>query len=54
MIKEERIDDIVKKLIKIIIEIEKKEEKEMRKNKDSTVVDIIFREFEKLVDENED
>jgi hypothetical protein len=54
MIKEEQIDDMVKKLIKIIIEIEKKEDKEIRKTKDSFIVDNIFREFEKLVDENED
>lgn len=54
MIKEELIDDMVKKLIKIIIEIEKKEDKEIRKTGDSFIVDSIFKEFEKLVDENED
>ena len=47
-------EKIAKELIDIILKIEKDEAKELNKRSESAIVDKIFREFQKLVSNDED
>jgi len=53
MIKDEQIDEIVERLKKIILKIETEEAKELNRRSSDIVVDRIFREFQKMVEDYE-
>lgn len=47
------VQELANELIKIVSRIEEDENKELRRKSDSSIVDKIFREFQKLVEEDE-